>query len=77
MLPATQLPPALETQAPPESVKPAAQPQTASELAVQAEMSVWCAPVQVEQVAHGVEDDALHVLPAVQALATQLPPVRL
>jgi len=53
VLPATQLPPALDTQTPPESVKPAAQLQTASELAVQAEATVCCAPLQAAQVVHG------------------------
>jgi hypothetical protein len=36
----------LETQTPPESVKPAAQSQTASEEAVQADRTVCCAPLQ-------------------------------
>jgi hypothetical protein len=45
---------ALETQMPPESVKPAAQPQTASEEAVQAERTVCCAPLQDVHVEHAL-----------------------
>ena len=38
--------------------------------------SVWCcAPLQAVQTAHGHAPETLHVLPAVQALATQLPPL--
>ena len=46
VLPGTQLSPALETPTLTEGVKPAAQPQTASEEAVQAERTVCCAPLQ-------------------------------
>ena len=75
VLPETQLPPALDTQTPPESVKPAAQPQTVLEVAVQTEKMVCCAPLQAAQAAHGHAPDALHVMPAAQALAAQLPPL--
>ena len=52
VLPGTQLPGALEMQTPPVSVKPAAQPQTAFEVVVQAEATVCCAPLQEEHIKH-------------------------
>jgi hypothetical protein len=71
VLPGTQLPPALETQSPPESVKPAAQPQTASEEAVQAERMVCCAPLQAAHVEHAlVFEPADENVPAAHATTT-------
>ena len=54
-------------QAPLVNVKPAAQPQTAFEVVVQADTTVCCAPLQAAQAVHGFRPEALQVTPGAHA----------
>jgi len=62
------------TQAAPNATYPAAQPQTVSLVAEQAEAATRLAPEHDEHAAQGATPEALQALPAAQGVGTQAPP---